>query len=257
MRTISTSRASLARSLFLYATLACSALVPVAAMPISKQLVVTAIQVCNTAGTTCASTGSAGNAYFEAETDKIWAQAGIDIHFVFGGTVNNTALFSNSDGVGTFAGSGPLAGPGTTMWLMDSFSSPGLYGNAWLDAGGTAINMGLVTSFNGGIGRLDTIAHELGHNLGLVATSSGHDDSNPNFLIASGSVRNIPSSLGEICPDPGALTCYSLLTAAHIATARSSLMLIDFTGVVPEPGGLALAGLALATAFVARRRRQD
>lgn len=131
---------------------------PVSAAPITLQLVVTVIDVCDNAGLNCASTGPAADPYFEAEADKIWAQAGIDIKFVNSGTLNSSALLNGSTGIEAITG--PLAGPGTTMYLMNTI--PGLYGNAWVDAGGLAISMFDVTTFNGGIGRLDTIAHELG-----------------------------------------------------------------------------------------------
>lgn len=132
------------------------------------------------------------------------------------------------------------------MYLATDLSgSPGLFGEAYLNAGGTVINIGLVNAFNSPTGRLDTIAHELGHNLGLV-----HDDSNFNFLMASGSVRNIPNALGQICPDG---PCYDLLSQDQINTVLQSSLLVD----VPEPGTLILVATGLLTAVVIRRRRRN
>ena len=133
------------------------------AMPVDKQLVVKVVQVCDNNGQNCASLGPTGNNYFEAETDKIWAQAGIDVKFEFFGQIFASSLLNGSTGVN--AVTGPLSGPGTTMFLMNTI--PNNYGNAWLNWGGLAIAMDTVMSFNGGLGRIDTIAHELGHNLGL------------------------------------------------------------------------------------------
>jgi hypothetical protein len=228
---------------------ACTLATPALAGPvIDKQLVVKVITLCDTGGGNCASNGPAGDLYYEKKADKIWAQAGIDIKFVDGGKLNNTFKNSSAAGVADFTGA--LSGPGTTMYLVSDLACSGcsLYGEAWIDAGGLVINMGDVDAYNGGIGRLDTIAHELGHNLNLL-----HDDSNSNYLIHSGTGRNIPSSLGQICPDG---PCYDLLSDAQIATARRSSLLIAFDGgnQVPEPSGLALAGLALLGAGVARRR---
>jgi hypothetical protein len=72
--------------------------------------------------------------------------------------------------------------------------------------------------------------------------------------MAQGSVRNIPSNLGGICPDPGAGTCFDLLSADHIADAFDSALLIPFAATVPEPSGLALLAIGLVAAGTARRR---
>lgn len=212
--------------------------------PITKQLVVTVITVCDDAGANCAWQGPLGNLFFEAEADKIWAQAGIDIKFELGANLNNTTLLNGQNSVADFTGA--LGGTGTTMYLANTLT-PGLFGEAYLDAGGVVVNMNAIMNFNGGIGRLDTIAHELGHNLGI-----GHTDSDANFLMASGGIRNIPDSLGEICPDG---PCYDLLAQSHIDIARRSRLLIDFQQTVPEPAALGLALAALLAGGAVRRRR--
>ena len=59
------------------------------------------------------------------------------------------------------------------MFLVHTIA--GAYGEGWFAWGGIGIAMDTVMAYNGGLGRIDTIAHELGHNLGLVPTSLGGD----------------------------------------------------------------------------------
>ncbi len=245
-------RASVAVALFV-----CTAL-SAFAMPIDLRLVVTVHTVCNDAGMDCSFEGPAGNLFYEAESDKIWAQAGIDIQFVVGFKVSSTALLMGPvGGLGAFTAA--LPGPGTTMYLSSSLlpDPPGgiLFGVGYLGAGGLALNMDAVKSFAAGVGRIDTIAHELGHNLGLFAglgAVGGHDNGNTHFLMADGGVRLIPGSTASICPDPSAPACLDFLAPDHIATARASSLLIP----IPEPRTVWMAVLGLLVVGSAARRRE-
>jgi hypothetical protein len=213
----------------------------VQALPISLFLDVNVYQLCDDSGNNCAATGPMGNSFFATETNKIWEQAGIRVIFNFISQINSS-FFSNIDDNVSNRGFDDLAAaygaPGIAqsnnvdMFLVHTIA--GAYGEAWLGFGGLVIAMDSVMSFNGGMGRLDTIAHELGHNLGLSHTST------PNELIASGGVRLTPLTINDIAPTG---LGYDVLNNSQITTARNS-SLLD-AAPVPLPGSLVLLCLGL------------
>ena len=217
------------------------------AMPIDLQLVIQPIQVCNNDGSNCSNSGLE---LFEAVGDKIWSQAGIDLHFLSFQTLNSTAL--NTLNMDTEFGG---AAPGNVIRLLfvDTITDcggpgGGIFGCGYIDANGLAVADN-VFAFNGGIGRLDTIAHELGHNLGL-----GHNNFGAGGalnLMTSGAVRTIPGSINDVTPD-GAGT--DQLTAQQIAEARSSSLLQRFVAV-PIPGTLVLFAIGLMGLATQHMRR--
>lgn len=204
------------------------------AVLIDKYFVVNPIRVCDNGGGSCTTANT-----YAAQTQKIYAQANVAPVFLPTTQINNTASLSVPSVTNVnLAGNGQSADPATiNMWFAQNMptGSGTLFGEAYLGGNGVAINSSAVNSFNGGIGRMDTVAHELGHNFGL-----GHSDFGAgaaNNLLTAGSARSIPGGLGDITPSGAAL---DQLTAAQITKLRSSPFMravphvtVDLNGSTP------------------------
>ena len=204
---------------------------------IDRYFTIQPIQVCDNAGANCAPTP-----LFQAETEKIYSQAGVVPVFLPTTQLKNTNLLNLTDvnGDGNYLdeidlpGNGQNANPTTinTWFVQDFVASPGLFGEGWINANGVVINGTAVQNFNSGNGRRDTIAHEFGHNFGLGHSNFGAGGG--NNLMTAGASRTVPDGVANIIPDGAQL---SQLTQAQIAQIRSSPLLNQIPEVIVDTNG--------------------
>lgn len=197
------------------------------ATAIDRRVTIQPIRVCNELDTRfldSSSTYCATTNLFEEETDQIWSQAGIDINFLPRVNLFRSSFLTIDDDAeftSLVAGSGNKQNSDSqvlNMWFLDTlFPETGTFGLGLLGGNGIAIASDTFT-FNGGIGRRDTIAHEIGHNLGLDHNDFGAGGS-LNVMTAGNAGRLVPSSINDIFPT-GANT--DQLTSAQISEVRSS-----------------------------------
>ncbi|NJL45057.1 MAG: hypothetical protein HC922_03520 [Leptolyngbyaceae cyanobacterium SM2_3_12] len=207
------------------------------------------IQVCDDGGFFCADL-----ALFEEATRKIWAQADLDISFLSPNRLN-ASRFLTIDSQDEFAELSFAGGPGAfgrnpsstrtsgplNLWFVDSIFADDEFdtlGLGWIDQNGITISDDIL-DFNNGIGRLDTVAHEIGHNLGLTHSNFGAGDR--NNLMTEGVLRQVPTSLDQITPDGQSL---DQLTNSQINFARDSSLVRATPDQSANPDAVALAGVS-------------
>jgi Metallo-peptidase family M12B Reprolysin-like len=229
---------------------------PTYAVSIDFYLNIQPIDVCDDSGNNCAFSN-----LFETETKKIWEQAGIGLKFL---TVTkiNSSNFSSIDDYNELSdlfynpGNGQSSSSKTlNMWFVNQLFPDPLsitFGIAEVGGNNLAVNSIDIVNYNNGNGRIDTIAHEIGHNLGLEHNNYGAGGA--NNLMTAGSLRTVPASIFDINPDGAKL---DTLLPAQISVARSSQLLTP----VPEPltmlGSLVACAIGINLKMMHKKRSED
>jgi hypothetical protein len=152
------------------------------------------IQVCDDAGQNCAAIST-----FSPFTNKIYAQQGDSINFLPVKLLNSSqyltldTLTEADSLIGSTSGT-QRSSNAYDMWFVKSIVG-GRAGRGAIGGDGVVISNAIIP-----INRVDTVAHELGHNIGFNHSSSTQIDA-ARFLMAEGSIREIPTNLGDVAPD--------------------------------------------------------
>ena len=222
----------------------CVAAAAFAAMPAQAGYInILPIKICDDAGLNCA---NAANELYLAATNKIWAQAGLTFNYLPFITTNSSDFLSldTQTEVDDLFSAAPAAAANPltiSMWFV------GFHFDAYGEVNTLGGNKIVIDEVIFTEGRLDTIAHEVGHLLGLTHDDAGVDT---NFLMRYGGDRLTPTAIGDITPDGAGL---DRLTDGQISTALADPKVLN---EVPEPESqaLILAGLG-ALALTLRRRK--
>lgn len=239
-KTLAKSTCSMQRSIFIATLLSITASVATAT-PIS----INPIQVCDDAGSNCAQVN-----FNKAFTDKIFAQTGTTLSYGSISQLNSSKFLNPSRAEAddlidsrTLFGTTGRKFSAYDVWFVNLIDgNPGFRGLAAVGGDGIVISS---------TAAVDTFAHELGHNFGF-----GHIDEDApgtidvdRFLMASGSVRTIPTSVADIAPDGLQLSRFDpILPEVTVdmigATPFESN---DFFNVEFKPGAATDLGLASLT----------
>ena len=209
--------------------------------PITHRVQIQPVRVKKTNGTTATTLGTASQeSYIKEQIDLIWAQVGVRIEwlpfteytsdFAYDGSPSNyySATSRPTSHLGTIVDGAPAPPKSPNAIVLSMFFVeivPGFNqtsdntsnGLAFIDSNGMAVHVG--TNLLGfGSGRdviASVLAHEIGHNLGLIHTSNG----TTNLMSPSGTEERLTGSQKTtIFTNNGGIDSYDFLQAVGSAS---------------------------------------
>ena len=229
--------------------------ISIPALPVTSVITIQPIDVCNATGTGCASL--ANLATDETAVNAVWDQAGVGFDFLPAvqfddttssqGFLNPTITIASGYPTGTPTdlahqlmygpGHGQSSNPTTlNVWFVDHLTRSdgvGVYGTAFI--GGNGVIIPTLPNLNTGqLPALDTMAHELGHNLGLQHVDGTTSSSPLNLMQSVG--RTVPSNFCQIGPNNCAPvgTATDQMLPTQKTTAQNPLFTIALAQVTAQ-----------------------
>lgn len=193
--------------------------------------------------------------WFEAETDKIWAQAGIDVKFLPLATYVNSSYIV-IDGMTEITNFFQEAGGRSddpsviNVWFTRELSLGGIGGTVTGYTQSVGSNLIIISKYSIDNHLVDTCAHELGHALGLDHLD---DPADPMSGYLMSSVLMGTDSIGDIYPDglqQDKLTLEEIALAPTSSYVKSINPYRIMRSVVASGGGQSAGGTYVLTGTI-------